>query len=106
MVPLCYIGNGEKSMAEKKIQQTGRKLSKSFKVNTLPDAIVEQKFIAPIGSEIILNRFRSGKDVFSICIVKEIQASGLINVWDDTNQQWFAFTIADSPKVVKLFKLP
>lgn len=106
MVHWCCIGNGEKSMGDKKVQKekAGRKLPRSFKVNELPDAIVDQKFLGQIGAEIIVNRFRSGKEVFSICVVKEIKESGLVNVWDDTNQQWFSFTATDSPKIVKLYK--
>lgn len=90
-------------MAEKK-EQTGRKLSRSFKVNTLPDAIVDQKFLGKLGSELIVSRFRNGKQGYSICTVKEVNESGFINTWDETLQQWFAFTISDSPKLVKLFK--
>jgi len=90
-------------MAEKK-ELTGRKLSRSFKVNTLPDAIVDQKFLGKLGTELVVSRLRNGKQGYSICTVKEINESGFINTWDETLQQWFAFTIADSPKLVKLFK--
>jgi len=91
-------------MAEKK-ELTGRKLSRSFKVNTLPDAIVDQKFLGKLGTELVVVRFRNGKDALSICVVKEIQESGLINTWDETLQQWFAFTVVEPPKLVKLYKL-
>lgn len=94
-------------MAEKKVQKPqndSRKLPKSFKVAELPDAIVEQKFLGKVGTELIVNRFRSGKEVMSICVVREVQESGFINTWDETNQQWFGFTVTDSPKCVKLYK--
>lgn len=91
-------------MVDKKDKNSGRKLSRSFKANQLPDAIVEQKFLGQVGTELVVNRFRNGKETLSICVVKEVQDSGFINTWDETLQQWFAFTIADAPKLVKLYK--
>lgn len=91
-------------MVDKKKDSVGKKLSRSFKAHTLPDAIVEQKFIGQVGSEIVVSRFRNGKDTLSICLVKEVQESGFINTWDETLQQWFAFTIESAPKLVKLYK--
>lgn len=34
-----------------------KKLPRSFKAHSLPDAIVEQKFLGKIGSEIVVGRF-------------------------------------------------
>jgi len=85
-------------------KNVGRKLSRSFKVNLLPDAIVEQKFVGQVGSELVVSRFRNGKETLSICVVKEIGESGFINTWDETLQQWFAFTVSGRPKLVKLYK--
>lgn len=104
MVPLRYIGDGEKNMTDKKDKNVGRKLSRSFKTNQLPDAIVDQKFLGQIGTEIVVKRFRNGKEALSICVVKEIKESGFINTWDETLQQWFAFTVTEPPKMVKLYK--
>jgi len=87
-------------MADK---NAGRKLSRSFKVNLLPDAIVEQKFVGQVGSELVVGRFRNGKETLSICVVKEIKEPGFINTWDETLQQWFAFTISERPALVKLY---
>jgi len=100
-----YIGNGEKNMVDKKKKDyDGRKLSRAFKTASLPDAIVDGKFIGKVGTEIVVNRFRNGKESFHICTIKQIEESGLLHTWDETIQQWFVFPINEAPKLVKLYK--
>ncbi|MBM3194137.1 MAG: hypothetical protein FJZ60_00050 [Chlamydiae bacterium] len=79
-----------------------KKVKRSFKPDNLSNAIVEGKFVALVGSEIIVNRFRNGKESFHVCTVKQIDENGLIHTWDETIHQWFVFSVKDSPKVVKL----
>lgn len=79
-----------------------KKVKRSFKPEALPDAIVDGKLIATVGSEIIVERFRNGKNAYHVCTVKEIADDGLIRTWDETIHQCFDFTVTDRPKVVKL----
>jgi len=81
-----------------------KKVKRGFNPDTLPDAIVEEKFQAAVGSEIIINRFRNGKESFHVCTVKQIDESGLIHTWDETIHQWCVFSVKDHPKIVKLLK--
>jgi hypothetical protein len=80
-----------------------KKLKRNFKVDTLADAIVDGKFVGEIGHEIVVSRFRNGKDTLSICTVKQVDEKGLVHTWDETLQQWFVFPVTESPKVTKLF---
>jgi hypothetical protein len=80
-----------------------RKLKRGFKTDLLPDAIIECKFVGEIGCEIVVNRFRDGRDSLSICTVKQIDEKGLIHTWDETLQHWFTFPVNEPPKLVKLF---
>lgn len=80
-----------------------KKLKRGFKVNELPDAIVDQKFVGQVGDEIVVERFRNGKNTFSVCTVKQVDEAGLIHTWDETLQQWFVFPSSQSPKTTKLF---
>ena len=80
-----------------------KKLKRGFKPDGLPDAIVEGKFVGNVGSEIVVSRFRNGKNTFSVCTVKQIDESGLIHTWDETLQQWFVFPASEAPKTTKLF---
>jgi len=112
----CYTGSGEKSMTierkqfatkpeKKKTEKVDKKkLKRGFKTDTLPDAIIEGKFVGQVGTEIVVNRFRNGKETLSICTVKQIDEAGLIHTFDETLQQWFVFPTKDAPKTVKLFK--
>lgn len=92
----------EKSEKKKLEKIDHKKLKRGFKPDLLQDAIVDGKFIGQINSEIIVGRFRNGKNTFSICTVKQLDDSGLIHTFDETLQQWFSFSIIDSPKIVKL----
>jgi hypothetical protein len=80
-----------------------KKLKRGFKTNLLPDAIVEGKFKGQVGCEIVVNRYRNGKETLSICTVKEIEETGLIHTWDETLQQWFVFPTNQAPSITKLF---
>ena len=41
-----------------------KKIKRGFKPESLPDAIVEGKFVGNVGSEIVVSRFRNGKTRF------------------------------------------
>jgi hypothetical protein len=93
-------------MATEKHQKVDvKKVKRGFKPETLQDAIVDDKFVATVGSEIIINRHRNGRESFHVCTVKQIDESGLIHTWDETIHQWCVFSIKDHPKVVKLLKI-
>lgn len=79
-----------------------KKVKRSLKTESLPDAIVEGKFVGQIGSEIVVSRFRNGKNALHVCTVKEIGADGVLHTWDETLQQWFIFPVKEGPQVVKL----
>lgn len=80
-----------------------KKVKRGFKHDALADAIIDGKFAGAIGSEILVNRFRNGKESLHICTVKEIDNNGLLHAWDETLQQWFVFPVTQPPKVMKLY---
>lgn len=79
-----------------------KKLKKNFDVSALIDAFVDGELTCPLGSELILSRFRNGKEVLTICTVKSVQDNGLVHTWDESVQQWFIFSKLDPPKVAKV----
>lgn len=88
---------------KKKVDKVdSKKVKRGFKPESLPDAIVEGKFIAQIGNEIIVDRFRNGKQAYHVCTVKQLDENGLIHTWDETIHQWFVFSVTEAPKVTKL----
>lgn len=89
-------------MAIEKRKTTNRK--KKIKHEFLSEAIVEGKFLGKIGTELVVSRFRNGKETISVCIVKQIEDTGLVHSFDETLQQWFTFSTKEPPNVVKLFR--
>lgn len=89
----------EKKSVEKQLL---KKVKRGFNPEKLQDAIVENKLVVSIESEIVVNRFRNGKESYHVCTIKRIDESGLIHTWDETIQQWFTFSINDHPKTVKI----
>lgn len=88
---------------KKKVDKVdSKKVKRGFKPESLPDAIVEGKFVGQIGNEIIVDRFRNGKQAYHVCTVKQLDESGLIHTWDETIHQWFVFSVTEAPKVTKL----
>jgi hypothetical protein len=101
MEPWYYIGNGEKSMAAKK-ENEPIKLKRNFNYAVLPDAMSDGKFQANVDARLVVGRSRNGKQVLTICTVKKINENGLIETWDETLQQWFAFNVSEAPKIIKI----
>ena len=81
-----------------------KKLKRGFKVETLPEALVEGSFVGKVGDEIVVSRFRSGKTELHVCTVKQIDEKGLLHAWDETIHQWFVFPIKEHPEVFKLYR--
>ena len=87
---------------KKKTKTNIKKIKNDSKIDNLPNAIIEGKFIGVIESKLIVSRLRDGKETLTICIVKQIDEAGLIHTWDETFEHWFAFPISEAPKTVKL----
>ena len=81
-----------------------KKLKRGFKPDSLPEALVEGKFVGKVGDEIVVSRSRSGKKELHICTVKQIDESGLLHTWDETIHQWFVFPANEHPEVFKIYK--
>jgi len=72
----------------------GRKAPKGPKFDALPPAIVEGKFIVPVGGEIVVARGGNTKSNNIICVVKEV-GDDFVNAWDETNERWYPFKVSD-----------
>jgi hypothetical protein len=81
-----------------------RKLKKNFDHSKLSEAFANGELTCPVGTELILSRYRNGKDVLTIGTVKSVQDNGLVHVWDECVQQWFIFSKQEPPKVAKIYK--
>lgn len=80
-----------------------KKVKKSLKVESLPDAVVEGKLVAEVGSELIASRYKDGKDRLVVLTLKKVDEDGLVHAWDETAQQWFNFNLNQTiPKILKM----
>ncbi len=90
-------------MAIEKCKATIKPRAKKVKPDFLPDALIEGNFAGQVGSKLVVSRLRSGKNTFSVCVVKQLEEdSGLIHTYDETIEQWFTFSTREPPDVVKL----
>lgn len=70
----------------------------SIDLSSLENAFNDGTWNVPIGEEIIVERRLDGKRQKSLCIVKKIDDSGVVHVWDETLDRWFLF---DPPSLEK-----
>ena len=61
-------------------------------VSNLPDAIIGESFDVLPGSRFIIRISRSGKNVLCECAVKKVDENGIVHLWNETLEQWFAFS--------------
>lgn len=89
---------------KKHVVSTAKKLKKSFNFASLPDAIIDGKFTCVVGTKIIVERMKNGRNILSICTIQEVSEKGLVHTYDETVEQCFSFSIAQPPNVVKVYE--
>lgn len=94
----------EKAEKKKLEKVDTKKLRRGFKVESLPDALVEGTFVGKVGDEIVVSRNRGGKNELHVCTVKQIDETGLLHTWDETIHQWFVFPLKEHPDVFKIYR--
>ena len=57
----------------------------------LPDAISGDSLDLAENSRLIIRISRSGKSILCECTVKKVEDNGIVHVWNETLEQWFAF---------------
>lgn len=74
-------------------------ISRSAKIDDLPDAIVDDKFVCQEGDRLILRKDYLDDVTMSHCTVMKIhEEKGLAELYDETKQQWIAVEIVDSER--------
>lgn len=91
---------------EKKVRIVNlEKIKKGFDHSTLQEAVVDNKLVATIGSELVVIRKLNGKEALHKCSIQSVSETGLVSVWDDTLQQCYAFLLSEPPKIIKILKM-
>jgi hypothetical protein len=80
-----------------------KKKPKKVKVELLPDALVDGKLIVPAGTKIYFERFfYGGKKKFHAGVIREITDKGMVHIWDETIEQFYAFSLHQKLPIVKI----
>jgi len=69
----------------------------------LQDAVVDGKLLAVVGDKVYFERIApKGKMAVHEGIVKSVTDKGLVEIWDETIEQFYCFSLHQTIPVVKL----
>jgi hypothetical protein len=57
----------------------------------LMPAIIDGVSQFVVGDDLMFRRQRSDGELLGVCVVKKIDAQGIVSLWDKTNENWFLF---------------
>jgi hypothetical protein len=77
---------------DKQQEKVRKKKISEKSVSSLTDAIVGESFDVLPDSRFIIRISRSGKNVLCECAVKKVDENGIVHLWNETLEQWFAFS--------------
>lgn len=83
-------------------KKTVQKVKSGLSVNSLPNAIVDGVLVAQLKAEIIIEIFRNGKTILTVCVLEKIDSDGCLHLWNKTTEQWNLISINNPPNVFKL----
>lgn len=97
--------NKEKLEKRKKLREKIKERNKNLirkppKVKdfyALEDVIVDGIFNAKVEDRVLLKRDHRADKAYSLCIVNRISDDGVVELWDETMQQYFLFDILQPP---------
>lgn len=73
------------------------------KMATLQDAVVDGKLLANVGDKVYFERIApKGKMAVHEGIVKSVNEKGLVEIWDETVEQFYCFSLHQTIPIIKL----
>ncbi len=90
---------------QQEIEEKPRKRQKKVKVdmNSLSDAAIQGKLLAEIGSKVFFERIApKGKKVIHEGTIRSVDDKGMVEIWDETVEQFYAFSLNQKIPVVKM----
>lgn len=86
---------------QEKVQKPRKKRGK-VDLSTLPDAIVDGKFIVPEKEKVFFERTLSGKTRVHEGTVTEVTEDGMVFIFDETVEQFYAFSLKQAVPNIKV----
>jgi hypothetical protein len=72
------------------------------KMAELHDAVVDGKLVVDVGDKVFFERIApKGKMVVHEGVVKSVDPKGLVEIWDETKEQFYCFNLNQPLPVVK-----
>lgn len=75
-----------------------KKKKNKFPIEHMQNAIVDSKWTVPIGQDVVILRYDSGKEYQAVCNVKDVSEDGKVGTFDTTKEQWFFFSVEEAIK--------
>jgi len=73
------------------------------KMDMLHDAVADGKLLATVGDKVYFERIApKGKIAVHEGIVKSVDEKGLVEIWDETIEQFYCFSLHQTIPVIKL----
>lgn len=73
------------------------------KLEELPDAVVDGKMIVPPGGKVFFERrLSTGRIAVHEGIIREITANGIVQIWDESVEQFYAFSLFQQLPIIKV----
>jgi hypothetical protein len=72
-------------------------------MSKLSDAVIQGKLLAEVGSKVFFERIApKGKKVIHEGIIRSVDDKGMVEIWDETIEQFYAFSLNQQIPVVKI----
>ncbi len=84
--------NATQQPVQKK-QERPRKKKVKVDLSSLPDAIIDGKFVVPLQGKVFFERTLSGTTKVHEGTVVKINENGIIDLFDDTVEQFYSFSL-------------
>jgi len=94
-----------KGNVEQKVEKEKKARTKKLKIDMskLPDAVVDGKLLAPVGSKVFFERRLDGKSTaVHEGLIKFVSEDGSVEIWDETREQLFCFNLKQMVPTIKL----
>lgn len=86
---------------EKTEKRAPRQKKVKVDLSKLPDAIVDGKFVVPLKGKVFFERTLSGKTKIHEGLVSDINENGIVTLFDETVEQFYAFSLLQKLPVIK-----
>lgn len=100
----CMVKRASQTAKPEKVQTFRRRMTRpKVKMEQLRDVVVDGKLMAQVGDKVYFERIAPrGKMTLHEGIIKGVTEKGLVEIWDETVEQFYSFSLHQSIPVIKM----